>query len=109
MSARARWRGGRGREWGQKEGSTDMAEDSTRRLLRAFGVAVTDCEDALAELEARLRKSGETSREAVTAALVAYRAAADAVSARWAELNRLMLDHNARAVRALEAHLRVRP
>ena len=29
-----------------------MAEDSTRRLLRVFGIAVTDLEDALAAGEA---------------------------------------------------------
>ena len=35
-----------------------MPDDSTRRLLRIFGIAVTDCEDALSELEAALQASG---------------------------------------------------
>ena len=36
-----------------------MADDATRRLLRVFGIAVTDCEDALDELEAAVGASRE--------------------------------------------------
>ena len=34
-----------------------MAEESTRKLLKVFGVAVTDCEDALAALAAALGRA----------------------------------------------------
>jgi hypothetical protein len=81
-----------------------MPEDSTRRLLRAFGVAVTDCEDALATLTAALRDPGAGKTPA--AALEAYGKAAADVSARWAELSRLILDYQARAQTALQAYLR---
>ena len=41
-----------------------MAEDSTRRLLKTFGVAVTNLEDALAAGEAdRAKKASAELRE----------------------------------------------
>jgi hypothetical protein len=81
-----------------------MPEDSTRRLLRAFGVAVTDCEDALAALTAALRDPGGGTTPA--AALEAYGKAAADVAARWGELSRLILDYHARAQGAVQAYLR---
>jgi hypothetical protein len=41
-----------------------MAEDSTRRLLKAFGIAVTDLEEALETAEAeRARRAAAEVRE----------------------------------------------
>ncbi|HEV8674571.1 MAG TPA: hypothetical protein VGX21_11030 [Methylomirabilota bacterium] len=82
-----------------------MAEDSTRRLLKVFGVAVTDCEDALAALIAALRDSPGTDP---AGALAAYGRASRELSQRWAELSRLILDYQSRAHDAIEAHLRPR-
>ncbi len=85
-----------------------MAEDSTRRLLKVFGVAVTDCEDALAELSAALGGSGEPAVGPASAALHAYGKTARDLSARWAEVSRLILDYHARAEQAMEAYCRSR-
>jgi hypothetical protein len=83
-----------------------MAEDSTRRLLRVFGIAVTDCEDALDLLVSTLRGSspGAVSGEP----LEAYERAANEVEARWAEVGRLIQGYEARARAALVATLRAR-
>lgn len=74
-----------------------MAEDSTRRLLKVFGVAVTECEDALTALEAALgdpaAPRGRAARE---------------LGARWVEVSRLILDYHARAQEAVAAHLAAR-
>jgi hypothetical protein len=83
-----------------------MAEDSTRRLLRVFGIAVTDCEDALGELEAALRGSGPGPVPGP--ALDAYDRAAREAEARWAEVGRLITGFQARAREALVAGLRAR-
>ncbi|HWC05257.1 MAG TPA: exodeoxyribonuclease VII small subunit [Methylomirabilota bacterium] len=83
-----------------------MAEDSTRRLLRVFGIAVTDCEDALGALEAILRGPG--SGAAPEQALEAYDRAAREVEARWAEVGGLVQTYQARAREALLAGLRAR-
>jgi hypothetical protein len=81
-----------------------MAEDSTRRLLKVFGVAMTDCEDALAALMTTSHEPGASARD-VTAALEAYGKAAHDLGARWAEVSRLILDYQARAQEAVLAHL----
>ena len=83
-----------------------MAEDSTRRLLRVFGIAVTDCEDALGELEAALR--GSRAGAVPEQALENYDRAAREVEARWAEVGRLVHAYQARAREALLAGLRAR-
>ncbi len=80
-----------------------MAEDSTRRLLKVFGVAVTDCEDALAELIAAVGGSPEAS---LATAAEAYGHAAREVSARWLEVSQLIHDYQVRAQQAIERHLR---
>ena len=85
-----------------------MAEDSTRKLLKLFGVAVTDCEDALAAVDTTLRDSEATPRDAAVAALEAYGEAARDLSARWTEVSRLILDYHARAQQAVEAYLQAR-
>ena len=82
-----------------------MAEDSTRRLLKVFGVSVTDCEDALAALTAAIR---EPSAGGAAAALEAYGKATRELSARWIEVSRLILDYHVRAHQAVEAYLRAR-
>lgn len=83
-----------------------MAEDSTRRLLRALGMAVTDCEDALGELEAALRGSGPGA--VPPHPLEAYDRAAREVEARSAELGHLIQGYQARAREALVTALRAR-
>ncbi len=86
-----------------------MAEDSTRKLLRVFGMAVTDCEDALAALSAALgpgRGVSPAASETIVAALETYGKAARELSGRWVEVSRLILDYQARAQLALEIHLR---
>jgi hypothetical protein len=83
-----------------------MPEDSTRRLLRAFGIAVTDCEDALAELEASLRAAGAGAVPA--APLDAFDRAAREVDARWAEVEHLIGGHRARAREALLSSVKAR-
>ena len=83
-----------------------MPEDATRRLLRAFGIAVTDCEDALGDLEAALR--GADPRAVPQAPLDAYDRASREIETRWAELGRLLEGFQARGREALLAALRAR-
>ena len=83
-----------------------MAEDSTRRLLRVFGIAVTDCEDALGLLEAALRASDAGAVPGQP--LQAYEPAATEVEARSAEVGRLIQGYQARARAALVVSLRAR-
>jgi hypothetical protein len=83
-----------------------MSEDSTRRLLKVFGIAVTDLEDALAELEAVLRDP--SARDRAAAALEAHDRAARQLEARWAEVGGLLQGWQARAREALLARFRAR-
>lgn len=86
-----------------------MAEDSTRKLLKVFGVSVTDCEDALGALTAALpeaQASGDPQR--LADALEAYSKAARELSQRWAEVSRLILEYQTRAQQAVEGYLRSR-
>jgi hypothetical protein len=78
-----------------------MAEESTRKLLRAFGVGVTNCEEALEALTAALRDPGAGTTPA--AALETYGKAAADLSARWIEVSRLLLEYQARAHAAVQA------
>jgi hypothetical protein len=115
MDARAVWSGAhpeRGENRGRSRAAAagpaagmggDMPEDSTRRLLRVFGIAMTDCEDALAGLTAAL--AGPSGTDAATA-FEAYGKAAGEVARHWAELSRLILDYHARAEAALAGQLR---
>jgi hypothetical protein len=83
-----------------------MPEDSTRRLLRVFGMAVTDCEDALGTLEESLRGSGP---EAVAGPpLESFERAAAELEARWTEVGLLIQGYQSRARAALAAALRTR-
>jgi hypothetical protein len=83
-----------------------MPDDSTRRLLRIFGIAVTDCEDALSALEAALQGSGAGAAPA--SPLDAYERAAREAEARWTEVAHLLQGYQARARAALLAGLRAR-
>jgi hypothetical protein len=82
-----------------------MAEDSTRKLLKVFGVSVTDCEDALAALREAL---ADPSGARVPEALDAYGKAARELAVRWAEVSRLVLDYQLRAHEALAGRIRGR-
>ena len=83
-----------------------MPEDATRRLLKAFGIAVTDCEDALGELEAALR--APDPRTVPREPLDTYERVSGEVEARWAELEALIRSYRARGREALVAALRAR-
>jgi hypothetical protein len=82
-----------------------MPEDSTRRLLKVFGVSVTECEDAVTTLIASLR---DPAAGGPALALEAYAKATRELTQRWAELNRLLADYQIRAQDALAAHLKER-
>lgn len=82
-----------------------MAEDATRRLLRAFGIAVTDCEDALGELEAVLRGP---SPHAASEPIDAYDRTSRELETRWAELAHHVESYRTRGREALVAALRAR-
>jgi hypothetical protein len=84
-----------------------MPDDSTRKLLKVFGVSVTDCEDALAALTAALRDPAATPAH-VAAAVEAYGRAARELSQRWAEASRLILDLQVRAQEAVAAYVEER-
>jgi hypothetical protein len=83
-----------------------MPDESTRRLLKVFGIAVTDLEDALAELEAALGDPSSGARAA--AALAAHDGAARALETRWAELGALLQGWQGRARAAVLAHVQAR-
>ena len=80
-----------------------MAEDSTRRLLRAFGIAATDCEEALAALTAALRDPAAGTTPA--AALDAYGQAATRLAERWTEVSRLIVDFQTCAHTAVQVFM----
>lgn len=82
-------------------------DDSTRKLLKLFGVAVTECEDAVAALTATLGEPS-TGAGASVAALEAYGRTGRELSQRWVEVSRLILDYQHRAQQAVEAYLRRR-
>jgi hypothetical protein len=82
-----------------------MAQDSTRRLLKVFGICVTECEDALEALEAAVA-GGAATRAAIGPAVEAYGRAARSLDERWLEVARLLGEHQARAQRGVEAALR---
>lgn len=84
-----------------------MPDDSTRRLLKVFGVSMTECEDALAALTAALREPSALAGGPV-AALEAYGKAARELSQHWTEVSRLILDYQLRAQQAVETYLRGR-
>jgi hypothetical protein len=82
-----------------------MPEDSTRRLLKVFGVSVTECEDAVIALLASLR---DPAPGGPAVALEAYGKAARELAQRWVEVGRLLADYQFRAHDALAAYLKDR-
>jgi hypothetical protein len=84
-----------------------MTSDSTRKLLKLFGVAVTECEDALAALTQALA-APPAAPEPPAAALEAYGKAVRELAERWAEVSRLVLDYQVRAQQAVETYVRSR-
>jgi hypothetical protein len=84
-----------------------MPDDSTRKLLKVFGVSMTDCEDALAALTAALRDPAAPPAQ-VAAAIEAYGRAARELGQRWTEASRLILDLQARAQEAIAAYVKER-
>ena len=84
-----------------------MPEDSTRKLLKVFGVAMTECEDAGGALAATLRDPAATPA-GVTAALETYGRAARELGQRWAEASRLILELQVRAQEAVAAYVKER-
>ena len=84
-----------------------MPEDSTRKLLRVFGVSMTQCEDALSALTAALGAPSTADGERL-AALAAYGQAARELAERWGEVSRLITDYQGRAQQAVEAFVRSR-
>jgi len=84
-----------------------MPEEATRKLLRVFGVSMTQCEDALAALTAALEPASRPDLERV-AALEAYGQAARELTERWGEVSRLIADYQGRAQQAVEAYVRSR-
>lgn len=83
-----------------------MAEDATRRLLKLFGVAVTEAEDALAALEAAV--GGRDPARRPGPALEAFERAAGELDARWTEVGQLLQAYQTRARAALAAAVRAR-
>ena len=81
-----------------------MAEDSTRRLLRAFGIAATDCDEALEALTAELGTAPAPGRAAE--AVEAYGRATRELGARWAEVGGVLQGYQTRAQAAIEGYLR---
>lgn len=70
-----------------------MAEDSTRKLLKVFGVAVTDFEDA----GTRLREQAKAAAAHDLPALAGDAIAASAeVNRRWLEVTRSIFEEQAR-------------
>lgn len=70
-----------------------MAEDATRKLLKVFGVAVTDFEDA----SVRLRQRAGSAPPADLLALAGDTIAASAeVNRRWLEVSRCIFEEQAR-------------
>jgi len=70
-----------------------MAEDFTRKMLRVFGVAVTDFEDA----SRRLREHAQAAPPHDLLALAGDTIAASAeVNRRWLEVTRSLFDEQAR-------------
>ena len=70
-----------------------MAEDATRKLLKVFGVAVTDFEDA----SVRLRQRAQSAPPADLLALAGETIAASAeVNRRWLEVSRCIFEEQAR-------------
>ncbi len=76
-----------------------MAEEATRRLLKVFGIAVTEFEEItqqiLADAKAGVAQGG--GAEALLPLLAKLLKAEGDLTSRWAELSRLVSDTQGRA------------
>ena len=76
-----------------------MAEEATRRLLKVFGIAVTEFEEItqqiLADAKAAVAQQG--GAEALLPLLAKLLKAEGDLTSRWAELSRLVSDTQGRA------------
>ena len=74
-----------------------MAEESTRRLLKVFGIAVTDLEERVQELLAALGGLKSKDPATVIKPLEEYLKASGALMKHWAEVGKLLSDTHERA------------
>ena len=72
-----------------------MAEESTRRLLKLFGIAVTELEETVQALTSSLAAAKDTA--AVTQRIEAYLKAQGELLRQWAEVGRLLAETQERA------------
>jgi hypothetical protein len=84
-----------------------MPDDSTRKLLKVFGVSVTECEEALGALTAALRDPAAPPAHVATA-IEAYGRAARELGQRWTEASRLILELQVRAQEVVAAYVKER-
>jgi hypothetical protein len=75
-----------------------MAEESTRRLLKLFGVAVTEFEDQTRSILERLEALGppSSSQGQVVDLAEAWLRASGEVLSRWQEVNQLLVETQAK-------------
>lgn len=71
-----------------------MPEEGTRRLLKLFGMAVTDLEDQAVTLQERIRALGPGPHEAaaVLALVEPWIGQSREVTLRWMEMTRLIVE-----------------
>jgi hypothetical protein len=72
-----------------------MAEESTRRLLKNFGIAVTELEESAQALTSSLAAAKDTA--AITQPIEAYLKAQGELLRQWAEVGRLLAETQERA------------
>ena len=84
-----------------------MPDDSTRRLLKVFGIAVTDFEDGAARALAAAREAQATGRSApeIARILADFLGQVSDVNARWMEVTRLIFERQEATLAALRAAL----
>ena len=79
-----------------------MADDATRKLLKVFGVAVTEFEDASRRLQEQARAAG--GADLLAAAGEAIAASAE-VQRRWLELTHYLFEEQGRLHAALSERI----
>lgn len=80
-----------------------MPRDETRKLLKNFGIAVTDYEDGVEQILSRAREAARSGdvRGMAGATADLLKAAAE-LNARWAEMGRFLAETQGRAFEALQ-------
>ena len=76
-----------------------MAEESTRRLLKMFGIAVTELEETVQALTASLSTAKDAT--AISQPIEAYLRAQGELLKQWAEVAQLLTETQERANREL--------